>query len=247
MADLKEAHQLSFEQEINHWWIRTRFLYIDKAIRRLAKKFTHIDALEFGCGTGQNLYYISQSSPYRARITSAVGIDSQIGNKQTPVWGTGKVQLLQHIPDASQQANLLLAMDVLEHIQNDQAALEEWKKYLAPDGIALITVPAFQMLWSYQDQFLGHYRRYNRRDVMELARKCGFEVLYCRYIFSWAFPIVFITRKIFFRKRKALSADLKPTMPLLNWLFYLAGKIEYLVRADFLLGTSVVAIVRKNQ
>ncbi|HAZ11679.1 MAG: hypothetical protein A2X86_18315 [Bdellovibrionales bacterium GWA2_49_15] len=246
MADLKEAHQLSFDQEINHWWIRTRFLYIDKAIRRLPNMTETIDALEFGCGTGQNLYYLTQLSPYRARIASAFGIDPQLKDATTPFWGSEKVQLVQSVPAQSAKANLLLAMDVLEHIENDQGALNEWKQHLKPGGIALITVPAFQLLWSYQDKFLGHFRRYRRRDVMALAAHCGFEVIYCRYIFSWAFPIVFIARKILGRNKEGLSADLKPTHPILNWFFFLAGKIEYLVRADHLLGTSVVAIIKKN-
>ncbi|MBI2522708.1 MAG: methyltransferase domain-containing protein [Bdellovibrio sp.] len=290
MADLKEAHQLSFEQEINHWWIRTRFLYIDKAIRCLPNNTEAIHALEFGCGTGQNLYYLAQLSPYRARVISAIGIDPKLSNPCSPFLESSKVQLypsqfdfqvggqgatLRHASNMSQasspqasspqanaqenqypkdivkqsqdtneQTNLLLVMDVLEHIPDDFDALNQWKRYLKPDGIAVITVPAFQLLWSPKDKFLRHLRRYRRREIMTLAKRCGFEVIYCRYIFSWAFPLVFIARKILFRKAKP-SASLRPTNFFFNWIFYLAGKLEYLVRADYLLGTSVVAIIKK--
>ena len=57
-------------------------------------------------------------------------------------------------------------MDVLEHIRDDYSALKEWKKVLNPNGIILISVPAFQHLWSHHDKFLGHYRRYNKKDFI---------------------------------------------------------------------------------
>ena len=68
------------------------------------------------------------------------------------------------------KADIVLAMDVLEHIQDDYSTLKEWKNTLKPNGLLLITVPAFQHLWSSHDIFLGHHRRYNKKDISDLAQ-----------------------------------------------------------------------------
>ena len=99
-------------------------------------------------------------------------------------------------------------MDVLEHIRDDYFALKEWKKVLSPNGIILISVPAFQHLWSHHDEFLGHYRRYNKKDLYNLARSVGLQEIKINYIFSYVYPAVFILRK-FLPKILLENSDLR--------------------------------------
>jgi len=241
MADLRESNQLSFEQEINHWWIKTRFLYVNKILNLLAGPSKLI---EYGCGTGQNLFYATTLAKNKHLIQSAIGIDPNLKSSVKKNWGTLEVEICQD-PPAATNFDCLLAMDVLEHIENDKDALSTWTKQLRPGGHILITVPAFQSLWSYQDIFLGHKRRYTRKEIKQLANSLNLEILYCRYAFSWAFPLVFLVRKIINRNKKIDEADLKPTNPILNRIFYFIGLVEYWIGGDFFIGTSVVAILKK--
>ena len=71
--------------------------------------------------------------------------------------------------------DVLLAMDVLEHIENDTDALAAWLPHVKSGGYVLITVPAFQWLWSYHDDRLGHVRRHTRSSLERLATGCGLE------------------------------------------------------------------------
>ena len=86
-------------------------------------------------------------------------------------------------------------MDVLEHIQDDYLAVKDWKSCLKPNGLLLISVPAFQHLWSSHDIFLRHHRRYNKKEISELANSTGLQTVKLNYIFSYIYPIVFLLRK----------------------------------------------------
>lgn len=140
--------------------------------------------------------------------------------------------------------DVLLAMDVLEHIQDDVAALSKWLTYLASGGYVLITVPAFRWLWSYHDERLGHVRRYTRSTVSGLAAECGLEQVRTRYAFGYMVPAVTLIRKLVRPPRD--STDLRPHSALINQLLKRAGQIEARLRWNHFIGTSVVGIFRKR-
>ncbi|HEY9610889.1 class I SAM-dependent methyltransferase, partial [Allocoleopsis sp.] len=86
-------------------------------------------------------------------------------------------------PDGTFQ--LVLATDVIEHIDNDLAALSEIRRVLASEGRAIVTVPAFKMLWGTQDEVSHHKRRYLKKELLEKAKKVGFNcitIFYFNYI-----------------------------------------------------------------
>ncbi len=86
-----------------------------------------------------------------------------------------------------------LLLDVLEHIEDDVGFLKLMGQKLAPGGKILLTVPAFQALWSSEDAEAGHYRRYTARQVKEAAAKAGFAVAYAGYFFGFLFfPILLV-------------------------------------------------------
>lgn len=85
------------------------------------------------------------------------------------------------------------AFDVLEHIQDDCAALEEWYSWLKPDGKLLLSVPAHMRLWSAGDKWAGHYRRYEREDLKELLKQAGFTV---EHFECYGFPIANLGERI---------------------------------------------------
>jgi len=86
--------------------------------------------------------------------------------------------------------------DVLEHIQDDQAFLEEIYPLLIPGGRVYLTVPAFQLLWSVDDGYAGHYRRYSAGDIQRRLARAGLKVEFASYIFSILPLPVFLMRAL---------------------------------------------------
>lgn len=86
--------------------------------------------------------------------------------------------------------------DVVEHIQDDIGFLKDAHSYLEKGGYIYITVPAYKFLWSKEDDFAGHYRRYSLSQLETLVNKCGFDVVYSTYIFSILPLPVFLSRTI---------------------------------------------------
>jgi len=80
----------------------------------------------------------------------------------------------------------LMAMEVLEHIEDDTTALAQWSTWLKPGGQILLSVPAHQDKWNKTDVWAGHYRRYERDQLLQLFDKCGFTVV---RIMCYGFPV----------------------------------------------------------
>jgi SAM-dependent methyltransferase len=86
--------------------------------------------------------------------------------------------------------------DVLEHIDNQNNFLETLYRNLIPDGRLFITVPAFDTLWSEEDNQAGHFRRYRIKELQKLVDNLGFDVLYTSYFFSFLVIPIFLFRTI---------------------------------------------------
>jgi SAM-dependent methyltransferase len=86
--------------------------------------------------------------------------------------------------------------DVLEHIEDDLACLRLLRTRLRPGGPLYITVPAFQWLWSNEDDFAGHYRRYTIRSLSQVLEKAGYAIDFASYFFSALPPAIFVLRSI---------------------------------------------------
>lgn len=242
--DLKEIGKFDQDEEKNHWWVTTRFKYIDSIID--SSKQRPLRVVEFGCGTAQNLSHLRERYGQKEIISQTLGIDINLKENQRFKWQKRNDFLtnsIEKLPDLKTY-DLGLAMDVLEHIEDDLGALNKWKELLSPGATLLITVPAFQKLWSYHDEFLEHKRRYSKTDLEQLAREAGFEILGCGYIFSFLFPIAFIVRKLF-RPKKENHQDLVLPPQFINTFMKLLGHWEFIFGGSNYFGTSVVAILRK--
>ncbi|MEO6569293.1 MAG: class I SAM-dependent methyltransferase [Opitutaceae bacterium] len=99
------------------------------------------------------------------------------------------------IPLADASVDAITALDVLEHIENDQAAVRQMARVLRPGGVAVITVPAGMALWSDWDQSLHHYRRYHRKQLRALFGNDDWEILHVNYTNVLIYPAVWVIRK----------------------------------------------------
>ena len=167
--DFVEASNMELEKESQHWWIKTRFQYIDLALETLIKSSSQrgdkFRVLEVGCGTGQNLAYIRNKSIYHNKIASLVGIDlnlpsgffrQDLGKEDQLLSGSDELKSKSNDSQESDENkfDLLILMDVIEHVDDPIALIESYKDFLRPGAHILITVPAFQSLWSQHDVLL---------------------------------------------------------------------------------------------
>ena len=162
--DLIEASNLSAHEEFNHWWIVTRFQYVEQVLALAAASSETMSVIEFGCGTSQNLRFCRERSRFRHKVARVFGVDPGLATSAHYEWMQSHDRVEPDVKTDSSY-DVLLAMDVLEHMQNDAGALSHWLTYVRSGGYVLVTVPAFQWLWSYHDERLGHVRRHTRSTV----------------------------------------------------------------------------------
>ena len=145
--DLLEAGNLSADDEFDHWWIATRFRYAEQVLTMALADAETATVIEFGCGTAQNLRFCRERSRFRHRIARVSGVDPSLAAPVRYDWMRTDDRVDADAEDGVSY-DVLLAMDVLEHIENDTDALAAWLPHVKSGGYVLITVPAFQWLWS---------------------------------------------------------------------------------------------------
>jgi SAM-dependent methyltransferase len=153
-----ELSRLSAELEDRHWWFVGRRRIMRALVRRVVEPSRSRLVVDVGCGTGGNVAALA--SEYEC-----VGIDPSSAAIELAAARFAAVRFVcGHAPEglgeAAQRANMVLLMDVLEHVSDDFHLLSSVVAELAPGAHVLLTVPADPELWSGHDEVHGHYRRY---------------------------------------------------------------------------------------
>lgn len=147
--------------------------------------------------------------------------------------------------------------DVIEHIEDPSKLLAEVNRILKPGGWCLVTVPAYQSLWSQADEHAGHFRRYRRGSLDTVMTACGFERQFSSYCFASAVPFLFLLRSLPYRRGRRLSdaeiarsslRELSNQGRLTTLVGRTAARVEawLMRRVSIPFGTSVVASYRKS-
>ncbi len=168
--DLREA---ASAQGLRHPWEIARCRALERILRR-ARLPAAARVLDVGCGDG----YAGQQLFARCGFGSLVGLDTGLSPEQCAAVA-GPVRLVREREAlAGERFDLLLLLDVIEHVPDDDGFLRSLvDDFLVPGGLVLITVPAFQILYSQHDVFLEHYRRYSAARLAALVRTVGLEVV----------------------------------------------------------------------
>jgi SAM-dependent methyltransferase len=157
------------ELDRRHWWYRGRRAVVRAALTRLPVERGR-EALEVGCGTGQNLAWLSDVGPARGIEVNPAAVElARKAGHEVDV-GNGEA-----LPYADGRFGLLACLDVLEHVSDDEAALAEMRRVTQAGGVLLLTVPAYPRLFSGHDEAAGHRRRYTSRRLLELTHRTGWE------------------------------------------------------------------------
>ncbi len=230
--------------EKTHWWFVAR----RDIIKKIVKKYdSHIKILEIGCSGGQLISILK-----KARYENIFGLDiSDEAIKLCKRNGTKNVVQMKgsELGFKDNEFDLIIASDVLEHINDDSKAISEWKRVLKKAGNIITFVPAFRFLWSDHDVVNKHFRRYGRHEFLSLFETNELQVVRISY---WNFLVFFpIAVERFFKNRRMKHKKPKEElfkMDKISNLFFLALlKIEniYCNFFNFPVGLSLFLIARK--
>ena len=203
-------------EEMN-WWYRVRRKIVRSVILKNCKKRNNLKILDAGCGVGATLKSISD-------LGNCFGIDSHDKAVNYCREKGIKNVRLGDITDLSFDDNsfdVILVLDVLEHIKDDEAAIKEMGRVLREDGLLIIFVPALKILWSKTDELSHHFRRYTLKELKNKINKYGFKNVRATYFNSILFLPILIIRffiKIF---KINISSENEMTPGLINKILYI--------------------------
>jgi SAM-dependent methyltransferase len=237
-----------YEVEDRHWWFRGRrrivLAVLDKSLRPGASGYTR-RILDLGCGTGTMLGHL------RA-FGDAEGAEAdQRAVELCRRRGEGRVRLLESdkLPFREDSFDVLTALDVLEHIDDDAGAMREVARVLRPGGIFLATVPANPWMWGPQDEISHHFRRYRARELRRRIVDANLSLMRLTHFNSILFgPIAAVRLARRLRPRPAeVRSDFEltaegPMNDLLARLFALES--GWLRRRNLPFGVSLLAVAR---
>lgn len=237
--DLKED-QILGDDITNHWYFQSKA----KAMTQLLSRRRPLTALDVGAGsTFFSKYLLSNTA-----LKEAWCVDT--GYKvNSDVHDAGKsLYLRQQI--GPMNVDVVLLMDVLEHVDDDVGLLQEYLEKVPAGTLFLITVPAFSFLWSGHDIFLEHKRRYNLKQLEEVVRNSGLKIISSSYYFAAVFPLAVITRifgKYFSCRSEKVSSQLTRHHPLINLVLNKISDMELpLLSFNRLAGLTIFCLAEKR-
>jgi SAM-dependent methyltransferase len=235
------------EHENKYWWHIGRLSIIEKQIEIIENKSITkpIKMLNIGCGTGGTIELLSRHSKELVNIDvskEAIKYMKKGGHKATHVNGT-------RLPFKENTFDMIVALDVLEHIKDEDLALNEWLRVLKKDGSLLITVPAHKWLWSGHDNSLEHFRRYSKKSLTDKIESAGFVNIRSSYMIAFSFILIVGFRMITKIINKSIKEETSyvKVPNVINNMFISLLKIEAEFQKYFKmpLGTSIIAWYKK--
>lgn len=229
-----------------YWWLAGKYQMVYNQLAALyPKSGAELDVLDMGCGPGNMTDYLTGFGDV---VGSDLSEDALVYSKTR---GNDKLfmGLGESLPLKDETFDLLVALDVLEHIDEEARATEELYRVIRPGGRLCMTVPAYQFLWGKHDDMYGHKRRYTAGEVRRKLSSAGFVIEKLTY-----FEAPFVPPLLVFRKLKNLlnmkdGGDDFITVP--RWLNSLL--LGVLSVEDFFLryieipfGVTILCIARKE-
>lgn len=180
-----------YKVESQHWWFVARRKIIANVIKSL-KLEKDAKILDAGCGNGDNLEMLS-------KVGHLVAIERDENAlaraKSRYIAEVFKGELPDDLPvNLNKENDLIVLLDVLEHIDDDQRSLSVLTGWAKNNGKLLMTVPAYQFLWTVHDELHHHKRRYNINSLKKVIENNGWKVQYISYFNTLLFPLALIDR-----------------------------------------------------
>jgi SAM-dependent methyltransferase len=237
LADLEE----------DNWWVEGRKKVVYDIIKKYAKQSNgELRILDAGCGPGGTTSFFSEFGQLYGTDFSTQALKHAIGKNLQNVFKSD----LTALPLQSEKFDIIIALDVIEHIENDLGVLKELKRILLQDGVLIITVPAFQFLWSEHDLAVSHVRRYSISSLTRILKESNFTISRISYFISFFFPFVVIYRIL--KKPNTKRKNPRPNAVkfpkniniILKKLAFLENEILKMMNLPF--GVSIVCVAKKS-
>jgi len=242
MKDNERVMQEFDSREESYWLYSGRLLILERLLRGLICPGTRI--LNVGCGPG------ATSRLARSMGAAVTSFDYSLDALHC-TGRRGMKELVRgdstRLPFRDGRFDLLLCLDVAEHIEDHVAAAAELKRMLVPGGKLLLTVPADRWQWTSRDVIFGHYRRYNTRSLRSLLEGAGFSFEYITHFNSILFPLALVDLLLDRFRRPLKEENCYPEFSgLANAVFHRVFSFErhFLPRPGFPFGKSLICLCR---
>jgi len=229
-----------------HWWFRGRRAILEAILRRELPTASR-RILSVGCGTAYGLTWLL---PFAGNHGKVVGLDID------PIHAKNLVSQIEFVvgslvdaPLAGESFDVVVALDVLEHLDDDMAGFREAVRLVKPHGLLLLTVPALPSLWGGQDIVSEHRRRYTKNHLVRLFKYAGLSDYDVGYFNTLLFPLAAVVRLL--RRSAGLGtrprSDFEDNRPglindVLAWVFSSESRLRNYLPMP--IGVSLVATYR---
>ena len=239
--------------EEDSFWVRSRNRLLKKIIGKYSRRFRRARFLEIGCGTGAFLEQLAAESDLQITGSEIYLRGLHYAKRRLP-----SVEFIQF--DAKQGVlpesfDMIAAFDVIEHIDDDVAAISNIHQMLTDGGYFIVTVPQHMFLWSKLDEIVKHKRRYSREELVSKLRREGFTIDMRTSFLFVLFPLMAITRLMDRPAGSSQDGDAsfenRVGFPkVLNWIFDKFMRIdEFLIERGVSLpfGGTLLVVARKGK
>ncbi len=239
----KKFYNTYFKHEDQHWWFLSRRCIIKKIIDCYFYKnnIKNKKILEVGTCSGGNLEMLSQ---YGNLFAMEMDKDACKIAQDRGLCDVKQGKLPDQFP-FDKQFDVICMFDVLEHIEDDLATLHCLKDKLSSRGKLIITVPAYQWLWSQHDVISHHYRRYSKKTLTHVLNQAGFKINYITYFNTFLFPLIagirLINNCLGIKEDSDMEMPSKGVNHILKTIF--ASERFFLPKTSFPFGVSLLVVV----
>jgi len=228
-----------FKHEKTNWFFLSRNEDVKMLINKYLPVKLKIRILDAGCGTGATMELLKEFGTVDGIDLSQTAIDFCKGR----VLNNVRLGDVCNLPYADNTYDLITGLGILEHTDNPDLNLSEFRRVLKDDGIVIMTIPAYNFLWTTADDHYMHKKRYVVEEVQDLLDEAGFKTVKLSYrAVLILFP--FLLKVIFFgRKRDVVVKAGNKTGGLL--LAILRVESFFLRFINYPFGASIIAVARK--
>lgn len=174
------------------FWVSSRNRLFKNMVQRNLAPTGKTKFLEIGCGTGDFIQHLVENRNLEITGSEIYLKGLHYAKKNLPAVDFIQFDVTQGL--LGDQFDIIAAFDVIEHIENDAAALSNISQMLRKDGVLIISVPQHMFMWSKLDDIVKHKRRYSRRELLTKLREAGFEISFSTSFLFVLFPLMLIAR-----------------------------------------------------
>jgi SAM-dependent methyltransferase len=240
-----DAFEAMARVERDHWWFRAKRRLVSDTLDEYGAANREL-LVDVGAGTGGLVQAL-------AGVRPVVGLELDeraVALARSSLPGAALVRsVAERLPLRDGGAGTVTALDVLEHLDDDVAALRELGR-VAGDGLVVLAVPAYRWAWSEHDARLGHRRRYTRSGLRDVADRAGLEVLRATHFHSWLVPVALLVRRT--PLGRLLGGSAEEASFVNPWVNAVLGRVadlerRLLRRIDLPVGLSILLVARRRR